>query len=348
MPPHPSRTVFGRADASDVSEEQLAAVFSEVGPVQNVEIKFDNQGRSKGFAFVQYYDDATALSAVRNLQDVPVGGRALRVEQSSDTKTGRGAGAGGGRYGRDDSPPRGGLHRDGTGAGGLDVGALGPGTEPPPGVSGTDAISRMIATISPGQLQDVMASMKTLIDTHPDQAKQLLTDRPQLGYALFQAMLLMNLVDPAVLQRIQPMPNPNTAGPAPSYPPANPSFPPYAAQPPSYPAQSQPPYPPAPAPAAYPAYPPTNPPAPAPASYRPPPANYPPPQQAGYGYPPAAPAGPPPIPPAAQAQLALLPQDQRDMLMQVLQLTPAQIAALDPGQKASIMQLRQQFLGAAA
>lgn len=36
----------------------------------------------------------------------------------------------------------------------------------------------------------------------PDQAKTLLNGHPQLAYALFQAMLMMNVVDPNILQRI--------------------------------------------------------------------------------------------------------------------------------------------------
>ncbi|KAK4685925.1 hypothetical protein P7C73_g4213, partial [Tremellales sp. Uapishka_1] len=117
-----SRTVFGKwfwfANIPyDVSEEQLASVFSEVGPVSGVEIKFDPlNGRSKGYAFVQYYgersgvpslvippntlwflaDEATALSAVRNLQEVPVNGRNLRVESSTDEPGPRRGQGGGG------------------------------------------------------------------------------------------------------------------------------------------------------------------------------------------------------------------------------------------------------------
>lgn len=33
----------------------------------------------------------------------------------------------------------------------------------------------------------------------PYEARQLLTANPQLSYAMFQAMLMMNIVDPAIL-----------------------------------------------------------------------------------------------------------------------------------------------------
>ncbi|WVQ98429.1 hypothetical protein IAU59_005552 [Kwoniella sp. CBS 9459] len=426
MPPNAAKTIFVANIPYDVSEEQLANTFSEAGPVQNVEIKFDPQtGRSKGYAFVQFYDEATAMSAVRNLQDAPVNGRNLRVELSTDEPGprrgggggGGGGGAGGGRGGgprgdrgfggrgfQDDGPPQragggavggapGGFDRpavdqgygrrpfDGTpgpqlpnggpgpgalplpgpGSGPVDLSALPVGQDLPPGQA-TDAISKTLAAIAPGQMQDVMASMKTLIMTNPDQARQLLSSKPQLAYALFQAMLLMNIIDPSVLNRIQPIPSAVAVPPA-SYPPAASPFP-YGAPAP----QSQPP------PSSYPSYPPTGPPgAPSPAvggpGYRggapPPPVgggyNAGPPapvQQPGYGTPQPGYGAPPPstapasgmagLPPSAQAALATLPEDQQAMLLQVLQLTPDQISALDPTQKASIMQLRQQFLGAAA
>ncbi|KAK8870067.1 hypothetical protein IAR55_000637 [Kwoniella newhampshirensis] len=389
MPPNAARTIFVANIPYDVSEEQLAGVFSEAGPVSNVEIKFDPQtGRSKGYAFVQFYDEATALSAVRNLQEAPVNGRNLRVELSTDEPgprtggrgggggggrggRGGGAGGGGGRYGShqmdDTPPPRGGYsvpppaldqgygRRPGPmddmpapplgGGERVDLNMLPPGVDVGMGQKATDVISKTLAAISPGQMQDVMASMKTLITTNPEQARQLLSSKPQLAYALFQAMLLMNIVDPSVLQRIQPLPAvaPVSAYPAPA-----------PAQPPAYP-----PYPPAPAqglpPTNYPPYPPSN------SSYRPPQASAP----GGYNAPPPIPqpayngghGAPAPAPPAsglaslpasAQAALSTLPEDQQQMLLQVLQLTPDQISALDPTQKASIMQLRQQFLGAAA
>nr|XP_019013206.1 uncharacterized protein I206_01271 [Kwoniella pini CBS 10737]OCF51987.1 hypothetical protein I206_01271 [Kwoniella pini CBS 10737] len=337
---------------SDVSEEQLANTFSEAGPVNNVEIKFDPQtGRSKGYAFVQFYDEATALSAVRNLQDAPVNGRNLRVELSTDEPGPRrgGRGSRGGIPGQPGYPAPGGpvpppqVNR-------VDLSALPEGSPVPLGSNPTDSISKTLAAVTPGQMQDVMASMKSLISTNPEQARQLLTSKPQLAYALFQAMLLMNIVDPSVLQRIQPLPT--TAPPVP-IPTINhaPTPPPNSYS--SYPPNNGPP-------TNYPPYPPSNAPPPAVGGYsRPPPPptsggyNPPtqsgygaPPPQAGYGAPPPASAPPPPVasgmaslPPSAQQALATLPEDQQQMLLQVLQLTPDQINALDATQKASIMQL---------
>jgi cleavage stimulation factor subunit 2 len=39
-----------------------------------------------------------------------------------------------------------------------------------------------------------------MVKENPDGAKGVFLAHPQLAYALFQAMLLMNVVDPSVLQ----------------------------------------------------------------------------------------------------------------------------------------------------
>ena len=65
-------------------------------------------------------------------------------------------------------------------------------------------------------------------------ARQLLTSSPQLAYATFQAMLMMNLVDPSVLQQVVAstgQPNPPPAAPQPMYQQPPPVAPPPAAYP---------------------------------------------------------------------------------------------------------------------
>lgn len=202
--------------------------------------------------------------------------------------------------------------------GGLDMGSLPAGREPPPGQKATDAISKTLAEVNPGEMQRVMADMKALVTAQPEQARQLLTDRPQLAYALFQAMLLLNIVDPSVLQRIQPLPGQNPGNPtAPAWggtPGGPPVGGPAGGYPPMPAAGGAPPAPPAAAGAGYPPY--LPPPAAGGYGARPPPPQYPPQQQyggGGYGAPPppAAAAGPPPLPPATQAALAGLPEDQK-------------------------------------
>ncbi len=77
-----------------------------------------------------------------------------------------------------------------------------------------------------------------------------------------------------------------------------------------------------------------------PPSARPPPGPY---GQPGYGAQPPAPQAPAANDPIAALAGQNLPEEQKALLMQVLQLTPDQINALPADQKASIMQLKAQF-----
>ena len=226
-------------------------------------------------------DPETAASAVRNLNEVEVGGRPLRLDfAEQDPMSEGGARRGdGGASSRAGPPP------------------LPPGVALPPGVPSADAISQTIASLPPNQLLDILTQMKSLAASSPEQARALLGGNPQLTYALFQAMLMMNVVDPAVVQRVlsssggmPPPPGPGMPGPPPAGMPGPGGMPP-------------------------------PPPGAAPPGAAPPPAGPPP------------PAGLPPN----------LDEQQRQLLMQVLQLTPEQINALPPDQRASILQLKAQF-----
>lgn len=115
-----------------------------------------------------------------------------------------------------------------------------------PGVGATDSISQTLAALPPNQLLDIMSQMKSLVTSSPEQARILLNGHPQLAYALFQAMLMMNVVDATILQRIlttsgalgpdtnvsQPLSQPEYSGPPPNT---------YHAPPPSIPQSSMPP-----------------------------------------------------------------------------------------------------------
>lgn len=267
-----SRTIFVANIPYDVTEEQLVGLFSEVGPVQEFVLKFDaTTGRPKGFGFCHYFDHETALSAVRNLKDVHISGRSLRVELSTDEpgpkKAGPPGAAGGGpvvppgppgrlpggpggfagasapgpvqgQFGAPPGPPGGGfgfgrggpggapglppptLPPSGPGPGpvtaapGVNMNMLPPGQDLPMGERATDVISKTLASIPPGKLEEVLMGMKTMVKENPEGAKAVFLQHPQLAYALFQAMLLMNAVDPNVLQRMKPVPPPQAAAPA--------------------------------------------------------------------------------------------------------------------------------------
>ncbi|KAH9942056.1 hinge domain of cleavage stimulation factor subunit 2-domain-containing protein [Amylocystis lapponica] len=288
-------------------------------------------------------DHETALSAVRNLNGQELGGRPLRIDLADSDPflegktTVRGELIDGGetraQWRERERDHRGGRSpsRDANAF----LSSLPPGVPVPLGSTALDTISQMLATANPGQILEVLAQMKAFVITHPEQARALLIAHPQLGYALFQALLLNKIVDPAVLQRMLAA----TSASGPAAPPQQPS-----AHPPLYPSappvQHQAPF--VPPPMAMP---------PAPVHHAPPPVHTPNMYQQQHAPPPHMQQAPPPpyyrAPPPAQPQpvpqAPPAPQPefnpaQRDMLMQVLSLTPEQINSLPPTERDQIQQ----------
>ncbi|CDO75095.1 hypothetical protein BN946_scf185010.g20 [Trametes cinnabarina] len=319
-------------------------------------------GKPKGYGFCEFADHETAMSAVRNLNGQEIGGRPLRIDLADSDPflegktTVRGEIIDGGetraqwreRHDRDRHDD----HRPGRSS---DPNAflanLPKGVPLPPGSNALDAISHVLASTDPSQILEVLAQMKAFVITHPEQARALLVAHPQLGYALFQALLLHKIVDPAILNRMlaatgaavaapaapAPAPAPPVAQPAPYMPPLptmQQQQPPM--YPPAYPPPSQTPvqHPTPPVPPTMYAQPPSQ--MQLPSYYRPPPPSAAPvPQQ--YQPPPTAHA-----PPQAPAQPPAVPdfdQTQREMLLQVLRLTPEQLNTLPPTEREQIMQL---------
>lgn len=181
-----SRVVFVGNIPYDMTEEQLISIFSEVGPVVGFRLVFDREsGKPKGYGFCEFHDPETAASAVRNLNDVDVGGRSLRIDwadvdpvfQGRTTQMGMIEGELPKREGRrPGNPGFGGFNKGGgPGAGpGPGPDTMGPGAPPytyntnnvppgvnlPSGVTATDAITNTLATLPPNQLMDIMSQMK--------------------------------------------------------------------------------------------------------------------------------------------------------------------------------------------
>ena len=325
---------------SGLSDEQIQQICSTVGVVNSFRLIYDQEtGRPKGYGFAEFADADAAASAVRNLDKHPIGGRELRVDFShvdskGDTQDGapsnyqphpppqpqhQGAGGANGMPPQPPPPPPG--HGPGAHAG---VGPLPQGVELPSNLSAPDAISKTLATLPPPQLLDILSQMKTLVMTDPAHATGLLRQAPQLSYAIFQALLLLGLVDSSLIATVveqsagaggaQQQQQQQQAMNMPSRP-----FPPqqgppqaaYGAQ--MYGAQGAVPTPPMP---------------PGHQSFQPPVV------QQQQQQPP-----PPPLPP--------LPPGQEEMIKQLLQLSPADIERLPPQERQQIIALRQQYGGLA-
>jgi len=200
-----------------------------------------------------------------------------------------------------------------NGAGSSSLPPLPAGKDLPPGVSCIDAISRTLNTLPPTQLLDILTQIKVLATNDPARATELFQQAPQLAYAVFQALLLMNLVSPEAISAVIEQ------GGAPA------------------PAVAQPP------PMGYPAQPPTagyqtapshgvtnTPPVGAPAYA--PPAQAP---QVAYGVPAAAPQAPP--------QAVQPAQNPDDLISAVMSLPQSTIDQLPPAEREQIMRLRAEF-----
>jgi RNA recognition motif-containing protein len=86
----------------EVTEEDLKQAFETFGEVESVKIIKDKYtNRSKGFGFVEMPDNTDAQSAINDLNDTELKGRALKVNKArprSESRGGRG-GYGAGRRG---------------------------------------------------------------------------------------------------------------------------------------------------------------------------------------------------------------------------------------------------------
>lgn len=80
-----SKTIYVGRIPFDYTEEQVRNIFQSAGPIQDIRFVFDKEtGKSKGFAFVEYFDGEAAASAVRNLDNHQVGSMKLKVDFSNE------------------------------------------------------------------------------------------------------------------------------------------------------------------------------------------------------------------------------------------------------------------------
>ena len=288
------------------TEELITETLGRVGHVNNFRLVYDKEtGRPKGFGFAEFADADAAASAVRNLNDYDIMGRKLRVDWSNDNGAGDNAPPGhvqSAMQPAHSAQPTNGQAPEAAPSSAL--GPLPPGADLPPNLTCPDAISRTLSTLPPDQLMDILSQMKGLVMTDPLKATELLRQAPQLAYAIFQSLLLLDLVNPQMLGALVETAPPVAAAPA-AQPPVQQQPLPVARPPPNY------------------AYPP-----------QPQPVHTPQP----HAQHPYAQAPPPQPQPAAQPSAV---DPQQAMYAQVLALTPDQINGLDPDQRAQILQLRQ-------
>eukprot|EP00873_Tetraselmis_striata_P043294 jgi/Tetstr1/463558/TSEL_008437.t1 len=195
---NPSKTIFIGNIPYDVSEDDLKEVFTAVGPVKSVRLVNDREtGKPKGYGFCEFYDTITAESAMRNLSSHEINGRTLRVDFADDSSA---------RSARESGPPRGGPPRNDAppqprpGSMGMQAAASAAGSlaaalgnyGAAPGDS--DPLTQTLAGMSKAQLYEIMAQMKQLVTANRSQARQILVANPQLTKAMFQAQIMLGMV----------------------------------------------------------------------------------------------------------------------------------------------------------
>ncbi len=81
-------------------EPQVRALFEPSGGVREVRIVEDREtGRPRGFAFVEMNSEAEALAAIKAVNGLNFGGRALTVNEARERENRGGGGGGGGGSG---------------------------------------------------------------------------------------------------------------------------------------------------------------------------------------------------------------------------------------------------------
>lgn len=205
-----------------MTEELITETFSRVGQVLNFRLLYDKEtGKPKGFGFLEFADADQAASAVRNMNDHELNGRRLRVDFANESDRTD-------KHSSSQSAPAQNIEVNGQEAGNL---PLPTGADLAPNQSAEEAVAKTLSTLPPNQLLDIISQMKGLVQTDPAKATGLLTQAPQLAYAIFQALLLLRLVDTNVLNSIIQHAAAQPAPPQPPAQPPQPAYQPYQPQP---------------------------------------------------------------------------------------------------------------------
>jgi len=165
-----SRVVYVGHVPFDLTEEQIEDIFKSAGPVQQTRLVFDRAtGKSKGFAFVQYFEPESAASAVRNLDNYKVGNMHLKVNYSSGKFPG---------------------NNSGSGSSGKKSGS---GSDDDTGV--VPEIVNIVSGIPPPQKLELLGELRALIESDRGKLQLLLDQNPQLAYAIVQSMFELGKID---------------------------------------------------------------------------------------------------------------------------------------------------------
>lgn len=175
----PKNSVFLASIPFEYTEEQVLDVAKSVGPVADIKLLFDPvTGKSRGCAHVRYNDNETALSAVRNLNNLNVGNRYLRCTISNEEDA-----FGDSIMGATNKLP-----------------PLPLGVQLFPGQNALQAISALLSSLDLQSAGRLMKEAKTMSLENPVLMKKLLDQCPQLSHALVETSLMINLTNKDLIE----------------------------------------------------------------------------------------------------------------------------------------------------
>ncbi len=84
----------------DVDDRELHEIFSDQGTVASAKVITDRDtGKSRGFGFVEFADEAQAQAAIKAFDGASLSGKTLTVKVAEDKPRTGGGGSGGSRSG---------------------------------------------------------------------------------------------------------------------------------------------------------------------------------------------------------------------------------------------------------
>ena len=176
----------------NTTEEQLREIFQFAGPVKNIRILTDKEtGKPKGFAFVEYYDSNTALSAIRHLDQTELNARKLKVgfpAQGNLKDVARQIGQ--------VVPEMASSSGGGSGAGGSNLSAA----------SRLHIEQSVVNSLKLDEAWDLLDAMKKLVaedNNRGNKAKSILETHPQLISAMYEIQKRLGIALPKHIQQQQ-------------------------------------------------------------------------------------------------------------------------------------------------
>ena len=165
-------------------------------------------GKPKGYAFCEYKDEASAMSAMRNLNDRDLNGRKLRVDFADNNKINMPGDSkdeyenvgGGGNSSSDFSSS--GDRSFNTGGGNAPPPTNSNVGGPTPSVAvprlapqqQADAIMQILQKLPRNQLHDAVSQMKHIVMTNPEKARQIFAQNPTLAIVMLDIQFILGMV----------------------------------------------------------------------------------------------------------------------------------------------------------